>query len=119
LAAGGERLETQADMGPKGSEGHHLLGMAMLLQSASLAAELFQEPLAQLFVGSQQLLQFGELGAGLLGMVWLGTPLAPAWALDRAGKAGIGRAPGRAGASAGLDRAEAQGLELAEADRLG
>jgi len=68
-------------VGPEGSEGHHLLGMAMLLQGAPLAAELQQQALAHLFIGPKQLLQFGEVGAG---------PRPPVWTLERAGDWGIG-----------------------------
>jgi len=55
--------------------------MAMLLQGAPLAAELQQQPLAHLFIGPKQLLQFGEVGAG---------PRPPVWTLERAGDWGIG-----------------------------
>jgi hypothetical protein len=44
-------LEAQANVGRKGPERHHLLGMAMLLQGGPLAGELLQEPLAQLPIG--------------------------------------------------------------------
>ena len=52
LAAGGEGLEAQADVGRQGPKGHHLLGMAMLLQGGALAGQLLQELLAHLAIGA-------------------------------------------------------------------
>jgi hypothetical protein len=45
-------LEAQADVGRQGPKGHHLLGMAMLLQGGALAGQLLQELLAHLAIGA-------------------------------------------------------------------
>ena len=42
LAAGGQGLQSHAEVGSQGSEGHDLLGMAVLFQGGALTAQLLQ-----------------------------------------------------------------------------
>ena len=92
--------------------------MAVLFQGGVLTAQLLQQPLAQLLIGRQQLVQFGQLGSGGLGLAALAASLGHGGALAQAGESVGARGLPGAFAAAGFDGALVQGGQLAEADGL-